>query len=336
MEEKNSYKDFMDYLLSDDKEVYDNGLSHPSIEFEEKERQVADDMLETRLIEYHCCDRFYGTEKLVCDTIKKLGVWLSDKDGLGMKDVIEKILKENEITEDLNPNYQKPLEYLYNTNKFSDIIKKSDGTYYTNRLANCSLLKDSSGNWSYLNKLSVNYNDLAELLTTLFLKGGQIEKLSKMNILEIKNFLLPLKGKTMLKLLTKYFTLEEYEDFIYNTLNNTKVGDYVEDLTKNILQKDGYVLLYEGSNGNFIDMIYGIDLIMEKNGEIVLIQVKSKAIAAKESTTKEKYKQIDLFVGESKDHNGVVLYHRSDNFSEKFVSGGVLEKNMEYLKERYK
>lgn len=326
----------MDYLLNDEKEVYDNGLNHPSLEFEEKETQDSDEILETRLIEYYCCDRFYGTEKLVCDTIKKLGPWLSDKEGLGMKDVIEKILKEKEITEDLNPNYQKPLEYLYGTNKFSDIIKKSDGTYYTNKLANCSLLKDSNGDWSYLNKLSVNFNDLAELLTTLFLKGDQIEKLSRMNIPEIKNFLLPLKGKTMIKLLNKYFTLDEYEDFIYNALNNTKVGDYVEDLTKNILQKEGYVLLYEGNNGNFIDMIYGIDLIVEKNGEIILIQVKSKSTAAKESTIKERYKQIDIFAGESNDHNGIVLYHRNDNFLEKFVSGGVLEKNIEYLKERYK
>jgi len=39
MEENNTYKDFMDYLLNDDKETYDNGLSHPSVESEEKERK---------------------------------------------------------------------------------------------------------------------------------------------------------------------------------------------------------------------------------------------------------------------------------------------------------
>ena len=70
----------MDYLLNDDKETYDNGLSHPSVESEENERKVVDEILESRMIEYYCCDRFYGNEKLVCDNIKKLSTWVCDED----------------------------------------------------------------------------------------------------------------------------------------------------------------------------------------------------------------------------------------------------------------
>jgi hypothetical protein len=89
-----------------------------------------------------------------------------------------------------------------------------------------------------------------------------------MNTTEIKNFLLLLKGKTMKALLNKYFTIDEYRDFTYNTRYNTKAGDYVETLTKVLLEKEGYTTLYEGGNGDFIDMKYGVDLIMEKEGEI--------------------------------------------------------------------
>jgi len=336
MEENSTHKDFMDYLLNDDKETYDNGLSHPSVESEENERKLADEIIESSMIEYYCCDRFYGNEKLVCDNIKKLSSWVCDEDGLNMKENINFIIEDIVKCENLNEMYQKPLEYLHRTGIINDIIKKSDGTYYTKKLNDCCLVKDVNGEWSYVNKLNTNYSDLSELLTTLFIKGGQIEKLSKMNTSEIKKFLLTIKGDTLTKLLQKYFTIDEYEDYTYNTKNNTKVGDYVENLTKELLEEDGFTPLYEGCNGNFIDMIYGVDLIMEKEGEIYLIQVKRRSSVAKQSTTSIKYRYIDIFAGESPDNNGIMLYNRHEKFVEKFIGRNVLKKNMDYLKQIYK
>jgi hypothetical protein len=328
-------EDIMDFLLNDDREVYDNGLSHPSVESEEQEKKDADKIIEGRKIDYYCCNRFYGIEKLVCDNIKKLGSWIPSRDGLGMIDVINPILDEVRECEDMNPKYQKPLEYLYRTGKIDDIIKKSDGTYYTPKLNNCCLVKDDNGEWDYVNKLNSNYSDLSELLTTLFLKGGQIDKLSKMNSTEIKKFLLSLKGKTMTGLLTKYFTIDEYKDFTYNTKYNTKAGDYVETLTKILLEDDGYTTLYEGGNGDFIDMKYGVDLITEKDGNIYLVQVKSKSYTAKISTEKPQYRYIDIFAGETSNSNGVNLYCREDNFTERFLGKDILKNNIEYLKQFY-
>jgi Holliday junction resolvase-like predicted endonuclease len=336
MEEKNTYENFMDFLLGDQNETFDNGLSHPSVEFENNERKIADEIIENRLIEYHCCERFYGVEKLVCDNFKKLGSWISDRDGLNMLDTINYVLKNHTECENLNSKYQKPLEYLYKTKKIDDIIKKTDGTYYTKKLENCCLVKDENGEWDYVNKLNSNYSDTSELLTTLFLKGGQIDKLSKMNTVEVKNYLLTLKGKTMNKLLEKYFTIEDYKDYTYNTRNNTKVGDYVENLSKELLKNEGYTLLYEGGNGNFIDMIYGIDMIMEKDGNIYLVQVKSKSYIAKKSIMNERYRYIDIFIGESPDYNGINCYFREDGFNERFMGRDTMKKNIEYLKNLYK
>ena len=171
---------------------------------------------------------------------------MGDYKGLNMRDIINKLLEGSYITEDMNYKYQKPMGYLHKTGKVEDIIKKSDGTYYTKKLTNCSLVKDENGDWDYVNKLNTNYNDLSELLTTLFLKGGKIEELTKMNTAEIKTYLLNLrKNNVLLKLFMKYFTIDEYKDFTYNTKGNTVKGDFVEDLTKQMLEKEGYTTLYE-------------------------------------------------------------------------------------------
>lgn len=88
-----------------------------------------------------------------------------------------------------------PLSYLYKTKKVDDIIKKTDGTYFSDKLKNYLSCLDENGQWDYVNKLNSNYSDISELLTTLFLKGGQIEMLSKLNVTEIKNYLLSLKKR---------------------------------------------------------------------------------------------------------------------------------------------
>ena len=336
MSKEENNTDIMDFILND-VETYDNGLSHPSVEFEENERKEADRITMEKEIDYKCCERFYGNEKLVCDNIRKLGSWLGDYDGLNMKDIVNKLLEDDKQCEDMNPKYQKPMGYLYKTGIVKDIIKKSDGAYYTKKLNNCCLVKDENGEWDYVNKLNTNYNDLSELLTTLFLKGGKIDELTKLNVAEIKSYLLNLrKNNVLLKLFMKYFTIDEYRDFTYNTKGNTVRGDYVEDLTKQMLEKEGYTTLYEGGNGDFIDMKYGVDLIVEKDGDISLVQVKSRAVTAKYSTTKDSYRYINIFAGESPDGNGITMYHRNDGLITVSVIGkDVLNSNMEYLKKRY-
>ena len=336
MNKEENNNDMMDFILNDN-ETYDNGLSHPSVEFEENERKEADRILQEKEIDYKCCERFYGNEKLVCDNIRKLGSWLGDYDGLNMKDIVNKLLEDEKECVDMNPKYQKPMGYLHKTGKVKDIIKKSDGTYYTKKLTNCCLVKDENGEWDYVNKLNTNYNDLSELLTTLFLKGGKIEELTKMNSGEIKMYLTNIrKNNVLLKLFMKYFTVDEYKDFTYNTKGNTVRGDYVEDLTKQMLEKEGYTSLYEGGNGDFIDMKYGVDLIVEKDGDISLVQVKSRATTAKYSMSKDSYRYINIFAGESPDGNGITMYHRKDGLITVSVIGkDVLNSNMEYLMKRY-
>jgi len=78
-------------------------------------------------------------------------------------------------------------------------------------------------------------------------------------------------------------------------------------------------------------MKYGIDIIMELNGAIFLIQVKSKASAAKSAVDYKRYRYIDLFAGISPDDNGIIIYDRDSLKEGRFIEKDVLKENMDYL-----
>jgi len=235
---------------------------------------------------------------------------------------------------------------LYETGKFKDITKEGD-TYKSTKLLNCGLIKDDKGNWDFVNKLNTNWSDLSELLTTLLIKGGKISELIKMNNIEVKKYLEQLrynneeskknpKKSILYKLFKKYFPdPEEYKDFTYNTRINTAKGDGAELLAIQLLETQGFKLIHQGGDGDFIDMKYGVDLIVELNGEIFLVQVKNKSFAAKQSMGYKNYRYIDLFVGISPDDNGIMLYDRDQLQEGIFIGKEVLEDNLNYLKEKY-
>ena len=124
MSKEENNNDMMDFILND-KETYDNGLSHPSVEFEENERKEADRILQEKEIDYKCCERFYGNEKLVCDNIRKLGSWLGDYDGLNMKDIVNKLLEDDKECVDMNPKYQKQLKRLKRLTRLKRLKSKT-------------------------------------------------------------------------------------------------------------------------------------------------------------------------------------------------------------------
>ena len=345
----NDMEEFVDFILSKDENEL--GLEHPSVEEEERERAEADKIMKAKedaelekiadsqpKPTYNTCSRFYGVEKGVCKNIHQLGPWIKDINGLNMHRLIDTLLKDEINCEDLNHEYQDALEILHKTGKFND-IKVINGKYHTEKLTSCSLVKDEKGDWHYVNKLNTNWSDLSELLTTLFIKGGKIEELSQKNVTELKNYLIELrqnnlkdiKKSNLYRLFKKYFDIEEYKDFTLNTQKNTAIGDEIEDLAIELLESKGFKLIYHGRNGNFIDMKYGIDMIMELDGEVFLIQVKSKAAAAKKAMDYPTYKHIDIFVGESPDKNGVILYDRDQLTEGTFIEKELLKENMDYL-----
>ena len=80
-----------------------------------------------------------------------------------------------------------------------------------------------------------------------------------------------------------------------------------------------------------LQRLYGIDLIMELEGTIYLIQVKSKADAAKRSINNRYYRYIDIFAGQTPDQNGIMLYDRDEMQGGEFIGKDILKENLDYL-----
>ena len=218
----------------------------------------------------YTCDNFSGDANEVCKRINKLGSWLSDYKGLNMRKIIDDKLSSlvSPVPEDKKQTYIDALKLIYSTGKYNrdEIIAAK------NKIDN-SRLVFSDGEWHFVNKLNTNYSDLSELLTELFVRGNVIQKLK--NTPNIQDYLLSIKNDIS-KLLDKYFlNTEEYKNFINNTLVNSSVGEESEQRIEDFLVSNGFNIEYRGGNGDFIDMIFGADIIAKhpKFG-LKLIQVK--------------------------------------------------------------
>jgi hypothetical protein len=77
--------------------------------------------------------------------------------------------------------------------------------------------------------------------------------------------------------------------------------------------------VYQGGDGDFVDMIFGVDLIVNSGGEVYTIQVKSNEIQAKESRGLKKYGKID-FTASPTDY-GIIMFD-IDNNELKFDKNG--------------
>ena len=269
---------------------------------------------------YERCSHFDSNpqHRKLCYDLYTLGTFLY-KD-LGLKNIIDEKIKLMGEVKDLNDQYQEPLEMLYNTGKFNEIKKEGD-KYYLPRLSDRITIYDEGGEWSYVNKLNTNYADLAELLTELFIRGGVANKLSSKNNLGLKQYLNSIKDK-LLAVLDKYFKLDDYREFVRNTKVLSDKGEKAEEDVKKVLEKFGMRTLYSGGHGDFIDMIFGTDLIMDYGGKTYLVQVKNTEDQALKSSTYSKYKRLDYFVAPT--NFGITIINKNGKITKLNQEGQVI------------
>jgi len=246
----------------------------------------------------------------LCLKIGNLKTFLYEDYGLGLKKIINSKLEKMMKLMDVNQDYQFPLKLLYDTKKYNnkqnyDYIDEIDGKYENKNLKAVNRVFDKNGKFDYINKLNTNYADLAELLTELFIRGKMVQKLNTKNELGIKDYLSSIKDK-LERVLDKYINLSEYKTFVRNTSYLSQVGEKAENDVRNILEEYGMETLYQGGDGDFIDMIFGTDLIMSDGGKTVTIQVKSKENQAKSDLSSWKYKKVDFLVAPT--DNGIIMF----------------------------
>ena len=136
---------------------------------------------------------------------------------------------------------------------------------------------DNGNKWSQINKLDTNYSDNAVFITDV------INDSKSLNAETIYNDLLN-KDTTSLKHAVNL--ISSYPELIYNrylkdpvkytesSVYNSKQGDEIENSVIILMLDNGYELVHKGSGGDPIDVLLGIDVIMEKDGELVTVQCK--------------------------------------------------------------
>jgi hypothetical protein len=279
-----------------------------------KEEQLEFNLFNDDTHNYESCSYFANEdEKELCLKLESLRSFLFEDGGIGLKKIINSKLEKMMKLMDVNQNYQRPLKILYDTKKYNtpnsyDYINKKGDYYENNIMKTVNRVLDKDGKYDYINKLNTNYSDLAELLTELFIRGGMVQKLNTKNVIGLKKYLSSIKDK-LERVLDKYIKIGEYNSFVRNTKYRSGVGEKAENEVKNILEKSGMVELYQGGDGDFIDMVFGIDLIMDDNGKTVIIQVKSKENQAKSDLSKRQYKKVDFLVAPT-DYGIIMFDHK--------------------------
>ena len=245
-------------------------------------------------------------ERSLCSKLNKLGSWMVWD--LGLKNVIDDILKNHKVIKDYNDDYQVPLKILHDTGNFNDILF-IDGKYFHKRFKGIGLVKDENDQWHFVNKLNTNYSDLAELLTKV-LVDLKLDYIGDLSIQYMKSILLE-KKQDIINYIKNYFDIDSIKEFTRNTKVNSNTGEKAEDYAKSVLEKFGMETLYNGGNGDFIDMVFGIDLIMKYKERIIICQVKARDYQAKNATKNKYYNRVNYFISPIDGiGNGIVIYNK--------------------------
>jgi hypothetical protein len=143
-----------------------------------------------------------------------------------------------------------------------------------NGIGGAKLVLDNNGNWHHVNKLNTNYLDIADLLAELVMRGigRNYEKGKDVYDLIIKN---PTEGllsiKSFLKkLIIFYFIdngkgIEDFKSFTKYSTKMSEIGEAAENKVAGFLESKEFMIIYSGGNGDFIDMIFGCDIIVFKD-----------------------------------------------------------------------
>lgn len=206
------------------------------------------------------------------NTIKTLGKWLYMDSGLGLKDTIREIFDEQEWSKKLNSfeisKFMFGLDILKKTTMPEDWIRSILRKRVPNGVSNLKLVRDELGNWHPVNKLNTSHTDLSEMLSEMIMKARvanpeKAEEFYNFCLQNPKDALLSIKG-SLKKLLIKYFTLEDFKKFTKNSSLFTRIGEESEVKISQMLEKYGFKIEYSGGDGDFIDMLFGVDLVVSR------------------------------------------------------------------------
>jgi hypothetical protein len=236
------------------------------------------------------------SEKIeICAQIAKQGTFLYTD--LGFQSAIQLELDKMATEIDYNPLRQDVLKILYDSGKYDRdryrYITLTNGYYESARLKVKQVL-DKSGNYDPVNKLNTNWSDIAELIYDIIDKDDKSKELKGLNYYKMKDYLSKYFSEKELGPLLIGFDLRKY---IINNRIKSSIGEEAENFVKECFDKKGMKCVFQGGDGDPVDMSYGIDLIMHnlKSGKYYLVQVKSDPVAALKASGEWRYSSLDFY-----------------------------------------
>jgi hypothetical protein len=248
---------------------------------------------------------------------KRLGsfkYWLYESKGLGLQQIIDFTLDplKNNISQEEVDKYTVGANILKSNGKINESRYQS----FLKLLSERKLIYTDdegkigpNGKWHPVNKLNTNYSDLADLLTELLIRSYNSGNVVSKNILqrvtgntsdeECKKILLKHKHKLQQLFDSYLVSPNELLKFTKNIKVNSGYGETLENNIINRLKDIGYNLLYQGGDGDFIDMIFSVDFIIERNGNVSTIQAKTSEYQVDKFITdhnKGKHNAVDLVI----------------------------------------
>lgn len=213
----------------------------------------------------------------IFEKINSLKNWLVE--GYGMKYIIDDML--NPIKQNI-PNDQ-ILKFTLGAITLKNSGKISVNRYesFVNLLSKSKLVFNEDGSWNKINKLNTNYSEISNIITDFLFERNKIDSILKINSTKsqdkdrLKIILLGERPSLIdfIYDLTSSKKITSYTNFIEKT---SQIGENTENRVKSWLLNLGYKILYQGGDGDLIDMKLSVDLIVETPlGEIKTIQVKT-------------------------------------------------------------
>jgi hypothetical protein len=240
--------------------------------------------------------------------------WLYESKGLGLQQIIDFTLDplKNNISQEEVDKYIVGVNILKSNGKINESRYQS----FLKLLSERKLIYtddegkiDPNGKWHPVNKLNTNFSDLADLLTELLIRSYNSGNVVSKNILqrvigntsdeECKKILLKHKHKFQQLFDSYLVSPNELLKFTKNIKVNSGYGETLENNIINRLKDIGYNLLYQGGDGDFIDMIFSVDFIIERNGNVSTIQAKTSEYQVDKFITdhnKGKHNAVDLVI----------------------------------------
>jgi hypothetical protein len=224
---------------------------------------ITESVLNEQVEKYGACDQFKDNNDKyqLCRRISYLQKWLYVNDGLGLQAIIDEALEsvKSPFSPEQKRKFKEGAQLLFEMDK----LTKGALYYFIKDRVEGGKIVLINGKWIPVNKLNTNTADLAELLTDLLYKSPEAKPIIDKIMGNTKEGLLTIKS-VLPRLLKKYFKdPTTLFDYVKNITYRSDVGEKAENKVKKELEDKGFKLLYQGGEGDLIDMVFGTDLIME-------------------------------------------------------------------------